>query len=322
MDRSTDQPAVSVPAHGAAPAARAPQALASLPAGRPFRIGAIQSGRAVELEAVWVGGDDPAAPVIVFLHEGLGSVSLWRDWPERLCRAAGWRGLVFSRAGYGQSTPRPADERWGPDFLHIQATEVLPQVLDAVGLGGDARPWLFGHSDGGSIALIFAAMFPQRAGGIVVAAPHIVVEPVTIASIEQARDAWHATDLRHKLARHHADPASAFLGWNDIWLDPAFAGFDITALLPRIACPVLAAQGVDDEYGTLEQVRGIARRVPQTELLELPDCRHSPHRDQPDALERAVTDFLRRNAATTPAAPCGTGHAATAAPARAASPPH
>ncbi|WP_085317029.1 alpha/beta fold hydrolase [Derxia lacustris] len=272
----------------------------------PFRVTLAQTGRAVEVEAAWVGVDDAAAPAMVFLHEGLGSLSLWRDWPERLCRAAGLRGLVWSRAGYGQSTPRPADERWGPDFLQVQAVEVLPQLLAAVGIDAARKPpWLFGHSDGGSIALIHAATFPDLVGGVIAVAPHIFVEDLTIASIEQARDAWHATDLRHKLARHHADPASAFLGWNDIWLDPAFRDWNIEPLLAHIACPLLAVQGVDDEYGSLAQIRDIAKYAPQTELLEIPDCRHSPHRDQPDALERAAVAFLRRH---------GVGSVASATP--------
>jgi pimeloyl-ACP methyl ester carboxylesterase len=177
--------------------------------------------------------------------------------------------------------------------MHRQAQEVLPAFFAALGIDARCdRPLLFGHSDGGSIALLYAAMYPDAVGGIAVAAPHIFVEDVTIANIEQARDAYAATDLRQKLARHHADPDSAFRGWNDVWLDPDFRAWNIEEYLPRIACPVLAIQGEDDEYGTLAQIRGIQRLAPQTRLLVLPACRHSPHRDQPEAVIRAIAGFI------------------------------
>jgi pimeloyl-ACP methyl ester carboxylesterase len=253
-------------------------------------------GRAVRIEHRWIERAATDRPLMVFLHEGLGSVSMWRDFPDRLCAAAGLRGLVYSRPGYGRSTPRPAAERWQPDFMHRQAHEVLPALLQAVGVDAAKQPpWLFGHSDGGSIALLHAARFPTSVAGLVVLAPHIVVEDVSIASIERARQAWATTDLRERLARHHDDPDSAFRGWNDIWLDPAFRAWSIAEEIAPFAGPVLAVQGLDDEYGTLEQIRGIARRLPQTELLELPACGHSPHRDQPAPLERAVVDFLARH---------------------------
>jgi pimeloyl-ACP methyl ester carboxylesterase len=180
--------------------------------------------------------------------------------------------------------------------MHRQAHEVLPAFLQAVGVDTEARPpWLFGHSDGGSIALLHAARFPARVAGLVVLAPHIVVEDVSVTSIERARQAYATTDLRERLARHHDDPDSAFRGWNDIWLDAAFRAWSIADEIAPITSPVLAVQGLDDEYGTLEQIRGIARRLPQTELLELPACGHSPHRDQPASLERAVVDFIDRH---------------------------
>ncbi len=252
------------------------------------------AGRTVRVEHARVGVDAADAPTMVFLHEGLGSVAMWKDFPQRLCEAVGLRGLVVSRPGYGRSTPRAPGERWGPDFMHRQATEVLPPLLEALGVDAAAEPpWLFGHSDGGSIALIHAARFPGRVAGLVVVAPHIVVEDVSIASIERARDAYAAGDLRQGLARYHDDPDSAFGGWCGAWLDPAFRSWSIESELASIRCPVLAVQGVDDEYGTLEQVRGIARRVPGTELLELPGCGHSPHRDRPDALIGAVARFVR-----------------------------
>lgn len=248
-------------------------------------------GRKVDIEYRWVGSEQPDRRLLVFLHEGLGSVSMWRDFPQALCDSAQLRGLVFSRPGYGGSTPRAADEHWGVDFMHRQAFEVLPALFDALQIV--ARPrWLFGHSDGASIALLHAARFPAAISGVIVLAPHIVVEDLSVASIRTTRDAYLKTDLRSMLARHHADVDSAFWGWNDIWLDPAFRTWSIEAELDRIACPVLAFQGLDDEYGTLEQIRGIARRIPTAQLLELPDCGHSPHRDQPAAVIAAVARFI------------------------------
>jgi pimeloyl-ACP methyl ester carboxylesterase len=183
--------------------------------------------------------------------------------------------------------------------MHRQAHEVLPALLQALEVRGPI--WLMGHSDGGSIALLHAAQAcaaPAREptlAGLIVMAPHILVEEVSLRSIEQARQAYLQGGLREKLARHHADPDSAFWGWNRVWLDPAFAPWSIEGELSRIAVPVLAIQGLNDEYGTLEQIRGIARRTPQTELLELPDCGHSPHRDQPQALITAITQFFGRH---------------------------
>ena len=247
-------------------------------------------GRPLRLEYQWVGAVDdeaPRMPPVVFLHEGLGSVAMWKDFPERMCAEHGLRGLVFSRDGYGRSTPRPPDELRTPGFMHAQAHEVLPALFARLGI---VRPWLFGHSDGGSIALLHAARFDVA--GIVAVAPHVFVEDVSIASIEKARDAYETTDLRTRLARYHDDPDSAFRGWNDIWLDPAFRGWNIEAELATITCPVLAVQGADDEYGTLAQIRAIQARLPKTRLLVIPNCAHSPHRDQPELLSAQAGRFI------------------------------
>jgi pimeloyl-ACP methyl ester carboxylesterase len=270
-------------------------------------------GRTISIEYAWITphahhsapashGKRPATmgtddvPLVVFLHEGLGSLAMWKDYPQRLCNAGGYRGLVFSRAGYGRSTPRAPGERWPVEFMHVQALDVLPRLLSRLGVdAGETRPWLFGHSDGGSIALIHAATYPGAVGGVIAVAPHIFVEDVSISSITAARDAYRTTNLRARLARYHDDVDSAFRGWNDIWLDPRFRSWSIEALLPRLQCPILAIQGEDDEYGTLAQVEGIRRRVPGTEIVVLRDCGHSPHRDQPAALTRAVTDFIVRH---------------------------
>lgn len=251
------------------------------------------AGQALRIEYEWVGTAGAEAPVLVFLHEGLGSVAMWRDFPARLCDATGLRGLVYSRPGYGRSTPRRPQEEWQPDFMHLQAREVLPALLRELGV---QRPWLFGHSDGGSIALLYAAAFPDALSGAVVLAPHILVEDVSVRSIEKAKQAYEQTDLRQKLARYHDDVDSAFRGWNDVWLSPAFRDWSIEEEIRAIRCPLLAMQGVDDEYGTLEQVRGIARRVPQARLLEIPDCGHSPHKDQPQVVIAAVRQFLSSRA--------------------------
>ena len=253
--------------------------------------------RRVRIEHRWLRADAGAgAPLIVFLHEGLGSISMWRDFPEKLCAAAGARGLVYSRPGYGRSTPRASDEAWDTDFMHRQAHEVLPALLAAVGVDVTRdKPWLFGHSDGGSISLLYAARFPDAIAGTIVLAPHIMVEDLSVLSIEKAREAYLTTDLRARLAKHHDDPDSAFWGWNGIWLHPPFREWSIADEIASIGCPLLAMQGVDDEYGTLEQIRGIARRVLQTQLLELPACGHSPQRDQPQAVIAAAAGFIARH---------------------------
>jgi pimeloyl-ACP methyl ester carboxylesterase len=237
-------------------------------------------GRAVRVEIAWVGPGAPERPLLVLLHEGLGSIAMWRDFPARLCAALGCRGLVYSRPGYGRSTPRPAGETWAPDYLHRQALDLLPALLDALEV---RRPCvLFGHSDGGSIALIHAARLPERVAALVVLAPHIFVEPVALAGIRAARASYGASpEMRQRLARYHDDVDSAFFGWNDAWLAPAFAAWNIEALLGDIRCPVLAIQGEEDEYGTFAQIDGIAARVPATTLLKLADCGHVPHRDRP-----------------------------------------
>ena len=260
--------------------------------------------RRVRIEHEWIAPERDAAPLVVFLHEGLGSLAMWKDFPQRLCDAAQCRGLVYSRPGYGRSTPRAAEEAWGLDFMHRQAHEVLPAFLRAIGVDTLAHPpWLYGHSDGASIALLYAAKFAPRVAGVIVLAPHIIVEDLSVASIEDARRAYVETDLRDRLARYHDDPDSAFWGWNRIWLDPPFRDWSIEREIDAIACPLLAVQGLDDEYGTLAQIHGIARRVPQTELVELADCGHSPHRDQPDRLIAASVDFLARHRDAPPGAP-------------------
>ena len=252
--------------------------------------------RTVRIEHQWVGTASRDVPLIVFLHEGLGSLAMWKDFPRQLCAAAGCRGLVYSRPGYGRSTPRPKDEDLPIDFMHVQAYEVLPALFAALKLDTQAHPpWLLGHSDGGSIALLFAAGFASRVAGLIVLAPHIVVEERSVASIDAARLDYLQGNLRQRLAPYHDDADSAFWGWNRAWLAPEFRAWSIAAEITTIRCPVLAVQGVDDEYGTLEQIRGIAKALPQTELLALESCGHSPQRDRPAELIQAATRFIRQH---------------------------
>jgi pimeloyl-ACP methyl ester carboxylesterase len=246
-------------------------------------------GKPLRLELAWVGAPESTLPVVVFLHEGLGSVALWKDFPERFCRACGLKGLVFSRYGYGRSTARPLDAPLPPDFMEQQAWEVLPALFERLHLH---KPWLFGHSDGASIALLHAARFADRIGGAVVLAPHVMVEQVSLDAIGAARAAYLDGPLRERLARYHIDVDSAFWGWNGIWLDPAFRGWDMRALLPDITVPLLAIQGDRDEYGTLEQVEAIGRLAPQAQVAVLQDCGHSPHRDQPERVIELAGAFI------------------------------
>ena len=245
------------------------------------------AGRPVRIEHAFIAPQRVQAPLLVFLHEGLGSLAMWKDFPQRLCDALGWRGLVYSRPGFGRSAPRAAGERLQQDFMHRQAHEVLPALLATLQVQGPL--WLLGHSDGGSIALLHAARHPLA--GCIVMAPHTMVEDLSVASIERARQAYASTELRAKLARYHDDADAVFAKWTGIWLDPGFRAWNIEAEIETIACPLLALQGRDDEYGTLAQIHSIARRVPQARLVEIDSCRHSPHRDQPEVVIEAVKAF-------------------------------
>jgi pimeloyl-ACP methyl ester carboxylesterase len=242
-------------------------------------------GRSIEFRFVQpsaAGGID-----LVMLHEGLGSVSMWRDFPEQLAEATGCRTLVYSRLGYGRSSALDAPRR--VDYMHEEANIWLPAILERLAV---KRPVLFGHSDGASIALIRAANHDSEMSGLIALAPHVKVEDLTVRSIEDAKAAYLHSDLRVRLGRHHADVDSAFWGWNRIWLDPKFRNWNIESLLPAIRSPILAIQGEDDEYGTMEQVASIARALPSSQSLLLPACRHSPHRDQRLAVLAAAEKFI------------------------------
>ncbi|MDR1661429.1 MAG: alpha/beta hydrolase [Azoarcus sp.] len=249
--------------------------------------------RPLKLEYAWMGPEKPAkdSPVMVFLHEGLGCAALWRDFPAALCERLRWRGLVYSRFAYGASTPRR--EPFPVDYLEREALDVLPALLRALDI---ERPWLLGHSDGGSIALIAAGSDAACYSGIVTIAPHHCVEDVCLEGIARARIAYEQGDLRKRLAKYHRDADSAFYGWCDAWLDPRRRGWRIEeALLKRIACPSLAIQGARDEYATLEQIEALKRHAPHTELRVIDDCGHFPFRDAAGTVIDAIADFAARH---------------------------
>jgi pimeloyl-ACP methyl ester carboxylesterase len=244
------------------------------------------------LEVAWHGPSPDSAPTVVFLHEGLGSVSAWRDFPARVVAATGMGGLVYSRLGYGKSDPVTLPRLLS--YMHDEALAVLPELLDAAAV---RECVLFGHSDGGSIALIFAGSdLPQseRVRALVLEAPHVFVEEVSVTSIAAARESYDAGALRERLVRHHgANVDGAFRGWNGAWLDPDFRRWNIEEHVRRVRVPSLLIQGEDDAYGTLAQVEAIEHgsRGPVTRLV-LPGCGHTPHRDRPDEVVSAVAAFL------------------------------
>ncbi len=245
------------------------------------------AGRSLAYE--WVGEDEGGRPTLVFLHEGLGSIRQWRDFPAKVAAATGCRALVYDRYGYGQSDVLREPRRTAR-FMHDEALFSLPDFLRTLQV---QDPILIGHSDGASIALIHAgAGFPVR--GVAAMAPHVFIEPVCLSSIRKATETFETTDLPARLGRYHRDVRKTFYGWADVWLDPQFEAWDIRDdFLPGVACPVLAIQGYDDEYGTMRQLEEIARRVKgPCELLELVQCGHAPFRDQPEAVLKAVTRFI------------------------------
>jgi pimeloyl-ACP methyl ester carboxylesterase len=212
--------------------------------------------------------------VLVFLHEGLGSIGQWRDFPEKICAATGCPALVYDRWGYGGSDPLTEPRK--PDYLHDEALLSLPEVLEQCAID---KPIFIGHSDGGSIAIIYAGTYPQKVAGIITEAAHVFVEDVTVEGIKRAVEVYESTDLKTRLARFHgSNTALMFRGWADIWLSPEFWDWNIESYLPNIACPLLAIQGKEDEYGTPAQVEAIVGRVmgPVRRLM-VDNCGHIPH---------------------------------------------
>ena len=264
--------------------------------------GLTPSGRVVangaSLEWAVFGPRDPAAPVIVLLHEGLGCLALWRSFPEQLARHTGYRVFAFSRAGYGRSDA--ATLPWPLDYMTREALDCLPDVLAAIDAPGYV---LLGHSDGASIAAIYAgSVADDRLRGVVLMAPHFFTEPMGLAEIAAARDVFETTAMKERMAKYHADPVATFRGWNDAWLDPAFKAWNVEAVIESFRVPVLALQGREDQYGTLAQIEAVRRKSPAAvELAVIEKCRHSPHFDQPEATLEAIGAFLNRLPAAYPA---------------------
>ncbi|MDO9413457.1 MAG: alpha/beta hydrolase [Pseudolabrys sp.] len=252
--------------------------------------GFLQFG-AQSLEYRFIGAKPGEAPTLVLVHEGLGCVGLWGDFPEKLQQATGCGVFAWSRAGYGQSSPvtlpRPLT------YMHEEARDVLPVLLDAIGF---QRGLLIGHSDGASIAALYAGTHQDhRVGGLVLMAPHFFTEDMGIAAIVEAKQAYETADLRTKLARWHKDPDNAFIGWNGAWLDPGFRQWDITEQLAYIRVPILIVQGEDDQYGTVAQIEATERECYcPVEVALLPGVKHSPQRDAPEATLKAITEFTAR----------------------------
>ena len=266
----------------------------ALTSGEPQRLELVVDGRRLEV-ARYTG--DASRPAIVLLHEGLGSVAMWRDFPAELAARTRRSVVAYSRWGYGASEALEGarDVR----YMHREGEVVLPSLVAQLGL---ERPVLFGHSDGASIALIAAGAHPHLASALILEAPHVIVEDLSVASIEQARSAWETTDLPARLARYHADPAGAFRGWNDVWLDARFRAWNIEAYATAIRCPLLVIQGDRDEYGTLDQVARIAARAPQTQTFVVPGVGHAPHRERRRDVLARVGAFLASGAEILPGA--------------------
>ena len=244
-----------------------------------------------EIEYRMIGPAPDAAPTIVMLHEGLGCVGLWGDFPEKLQAATGAGVFVYSRAGYGQSSPAKLPRR--PDYMHVEALGVLPKLLEAIGF---RRGLLLGHSDGASIATIYAGgVQDHRVRGLILIAPHFVVEDISLASIAEIKQTYATTDLKSKLARWHKNVDNAFCGWNDAWLDPKFHDWDISESLAYVRVPIAIIQGEHDSYGTLRQIE-IAREecYCPVEVAIIPGAAHSPHREAVDVTLKAAADFANR----------------------------
>jgi pimeloyl-ACP methyl ester carboxylesterase len=243
------------------------------------------------LEYRMIGPQPAAAPTLVMLHEGLGCVGMWGDFPDKLQAATGCGVFVYSREGYGQSSPAKLPRRL--DFMHVEARETLPRLLETIGF---RRGLLVGHSDGGSIAAIYGgSVQDHRMAGLVLMAPHFIVEDVTNASIVQLRKAYDTTDLRAKLGRWHKDVDATVLGWANVWLGNDFGQWDLTEDLAHVRVPMLIIQGEEDQYGTIRQIE-IAQEecYCPVEVVMLPDTQHEPHREAPDATLDAIVDFVGR----------------------------
>jgi pimeloyl-ACP methyl ester carboxylesterase len=244
------------------------------------------------LEYEWLGS---GRQTLVFLHEGLGSIRQWRDFPLKVAQATGCRALVYDRYGYGKSDVL-REARVGVEFMHDGALNELPELLENLEV---ENPILIGHSDGASIALIHAGTYSAR--GVAVMAPHVFIEDICVDSIREADAQFETGSLKAGLGKYHRDASKTFHLWADAWLDPAFRNWNIEEYLPRIQCPLLAIQGEEDQYGTMAQLDAIKKQAGgPCELLKLPDCGHAPHKDQPEKVLAAITGFIRNILGTDP----------------------
>ncbi len=252
------------------------------------------------LEFEWHGPSGEYAPTLVFLHEGLGSVTHWRGFPKKLAEETACGALVYSRLGHGGSDP--LDRPHAVTFMHEEAQVVLPEVLRTCGV---QRPILFGHSDGASIALIYSGTRSGPVTGMVLEAPHIFVEDLSVASIQSMKERFETTNLKKKLKRHHgANTERMFQRWNDVWLTPEFRHWNIEELLQHITAPMLLIQGLDDPYGTVKQIEAITTRVRGgVETVLFPECGHSPHRERPEQTLDAASRFINGLRSAAPIAP-------------------
>ncbi len=241
-----------------------------------------------ELEFVRIPARKHDAPVLVFLHEGLGSLGLWRDFPAALAERTGFGALVYSRYGNGFSMPLSGAR--APRYMHDEALVTLPELLAELGINNLV---LFGHSDGASIALMYAAEHPQFVRALVLEAPHVIVEDLSIRSIAALKATYETTTLRERMARYHTDADRTFYGWNDIWLSPEFRNWNIEMYAGRVSAPMFLVQGLHDEYGTPAQLESIARNAcGSVDRLLLADCRHAPHRERTAIVEAAAGAWI------------------------------
>ena len=243
-----------------------------------------QSGEALPSENVTQPGKECT---LVMLHGGLGSIGIWKDLPQWLAQNTGCGVLAYDRYGNGRS--QPSGEKRPVSYMHHEGEVVLPELLAKLGVG---NPILIGHSDGGSIAIVYAGKFCERVRGLILLAPHVFVEEISLQGALNAKAEYERSDLRQKLAKYHANVDATFWGWNDVWLDPSFRTWNLESYLPQICCPVLMIQGEQDEYGTVRQLDAIRARVAQSEVLMLPDCGHSPDRDAPEIVLARMKEFI------------------------------
>jgi pimeloyl-ACP methyl ester carboxylesterase len=254
----------------------------------------IGDGSNLVVEYQWLNEASRDAPVAVFLHEGLGSLDMWGDWPQKLCDRLNFRGLVYSRPGYGRSTPYFDGRRWPVDYHVEQVSNILPNLLDAAGVTESERQemWVIGHSDGATIALLYAAMFPNDVGHVVSIGPHIFVEDLTIDGVIAAGRAYSTTPLRDRLSRYHDDVDAVFYGWHDTWSSRVFqAKWNIVDQLAQIRAPLLLVQGSNDTYGSMSQIHAISGEIPHAKILAIPNCDHWPHREATNILNDGIAQF-------------------------------